>query len=163
MTHSTLHLAQSRAPPDLNDLDVRRRFESTVLGNPATVAVIGSSHYVGVPSIGFHELCSCRPIEGSNVTVVPLERGVEREVGFEGEGLVAVTRVEGRPLRAFPGTEDPSVAYRFGPDAYTTIDVDDGTIETYHTYPEFDLALFTRTTIETVPDERHRKRVVGGD
>ena len=55
------------------------------------------------------------------------------------------------------------MAYRFGPDASTTIEVEGGAIETYHTYPEFDLALFTRTTIETVPDGRHRKRVVGGD
>ena len=159
MIHQTLQFRHARKPPDLDRHDVLRRDEVTLLDEPATVAIIGSSHYVGVPSIEYYELCSCRPIEGSNVTEVPLETGVDRRMRLEGDDLAVETEIEGRPLRAFPGTDEASVAYRFAPDAYTTVDVDDGTIETYHTYPEFDLALFTRTVFETVPGETRERRV----
>jgi hypothetical protein len=159
MIHDTLQFRHARKPPDLDRHDVLRRDEVTMLDEPATVAVIGSSHYVGVPSLDYYELCSCRPIEGSNVTEVPLETGVDRRVRLEGDDLTVETEIEGRPLASFPGPEGTSVAYRFAPEAYTTVDVDDGAIETYHTYPEFDLALFTRTVLETVPGETPDRRV----
>ncbi|MEZ3145394.1 DUF2617 family protein [Halobaculum sp. MBLA0143] len=41
-----------------------------------------------------------------------------------------------------------------GPGAVTTLDPFDGGFETYHTYPEFDLALYTRTTLERVASGR---------
>jgi len=156
MTHTTLHLQQGRTPPDLASFDVRRRAEPSVRGTATTVAVLGSSHYVGVPAIGYYELCSCRPLEGPSVETIPLERGFERHVAFDHGGLAVETSLDGQPLAAFPGPEDVTVAYRFGPDAYTTVDVNDEAIETYHTYPEFDLALRSQTTFEMVSDRRSR-------
>jgi hypothetical protein len=154
MTHSTLYLDHSRTPPEIDALDIKRRVEPTLFGEPAVVAVIGSSHYVGVPAIDYHELCSCRRLDRSRVETLALGRSLNRRVRFEHDRLAVETRVAGRPLSAFPGPEGTTVAHRFGPDAYTTVTVDERAIETYHTYPEFDLALYTETAFERVPAAR---------
>ena len=156
MTHTTLHLQQGRTPPDLTRFDVKRRVEPDVRGTAATVAVLGSSHYVGVPAIDSYELCSCRPLEGHSVETIPLECGFDRRIKVERGGIAVETSLDGRPLATFPGPDDVTVAYRFGPDAYTTVDVSDDAVETYHTYPEFDLALRSRTTFETASTRRSR-------
>jgi hypothetical protein len=61
------------------------------------------------------------------------------------------TLVERRPLAAFPAEESFDLAYWFDDDAVTTIDLRSDGYETYHTYPEFDLALYTRTVFDSVP------------
>jgi hypothetical protein len=168
-----LHFAYAPTEPDLSAVDVKRVVPASLLGDPAALTVIGESHYVGVPALSFHEVCSCRPTAGetADVTaVVALERGVERSVSFETDRVRAGTRVEVRPLDAFPGAEGADAAFRFGPEAWTTISLGGGVApdesdatdsaetpaayETYHTYPEYDLAVYTETTLSRSGESR---------
>ncbi|MFC7130164.1 hypothetical protein [Haloferax chudinovii] len=146
-TLTELYFGYSADAPDLTTVDVKAVAPATLAGEPAVLTVIGESHYVGLPALGFHELCSCKPLPHERTHRTPLSVGAEREFSFESDRLDARTVVEGRPLDAFPGPEEATVAYRFGPEAWTTIRVADGGYETYHTYPEYDLALYTETTM----------------
>lgn len=150
--HTELRFAHLPSRPDLSALDVKCTVERSLAGATATLAVIGSSHYVGSTDLGFHELCSCRAVDAPDVAVLPLESGLDRTVTVERDDLRAETVVEGRPLAAFPGPADADVAWRFGPEAYTTIDSRGDGYETYHTYPERDLALYTRTALRLPTD-----------
>lgn len=151
MTHTELLFKHARTPPDLGEFDVKHRAEGTVLGESATVAILGSSHYVGLPAIEYHELCSCQPIDSETTIPLPRRTAIDKTRSFEADELAVETTIEGRPLDAFPGPDTATVSYRFGSRAYTTVDLTDGGIETYHTYPEFDLALFSRTVFESLP------------
>lgn len=142
-----LYFGYTADRPDLTAVDVKTVHPTTLLGRPAVFTVIGESHYVGVPALGFHELCSCRPLASATTHETPLTTAVEREFRFDGDRVTARTDVVGRPLAAFPGSEDATVAHRFGPDAWTTLRATEDGYETYHTYPEYDLALFTETRL----------------
>jgi hypothetical protein len=157
MSDETLHLSQRSERPDLNELDIKHSETRSLLGAEWTVAVIGSSHYLGSSELGYHELCSCEPVGGPSVVDVPLTVGTDRRFETDAGAATATTTVEGRPLSAFPGPDTADVAYRFGPDAYTTVDLSGRGYETYHTYPEYDLALRTTTTITTTIS--HERRV----
>ncbi|WP_042665235.1 DUF2617 family protein [Haloferax sp. ATB1] len=146
-TPTELYFGYSADVPDLTTVDVKTVAPATLAGEPAVLTVIGESHYVGLPALDFHELCSCKPLPHERTHETPLSVGAEREFSFESDRLDARTVVEGRPLGDFPGPDDATVAYRFDPDAWTTIRVGDGGYETYHTYPECDLALYTETTM----------------
>lgn len=154
MTQTRLHIGQLSAPPDLSSLDIKRREKRRLQGAAWTVTVIGSSHYIGSRAHGYHELCSCRPIDGRETMGFPLTVGLDRTVRTTTPTLEVETVIEGRPLAAFPGPEIADIAYRFGPEAYTTIRfVDDG-YRTYHTYPEHDLALYTSTALQSTTERQ---------
>ncbi|WP_202932690.1 hypothetical protein [Halorussus salinus] len=161
-----LHFAYATSEPNLDAFDVKRVVPSDLCGEPAALTVIGESHYVGVPALEFHEVCSCKPVSGDSTAVTPLESGVEREFAFETDRLRVETEAEVRPIEEFPGPDGTDAAYRFGPDAWTTIKLNSSpesagtdesaptpapdssaTYETYHTYPEHDLAVYTFTRL----------------
>jgi hypothetical protein len=171
--HTVLRLVHLPTAPDLAAMDVKRRAGGRLCGAPADVRVIGSSHCLSLPDRAFHELCSCRPlpelgveprddaapdggvpaatdaatVPAGRVRRVPLSPGVERTVTTDTGDLRAATTVEGLALDAFPCDRTFDVRYRFGPDAVTAIDLDGDRFETYHTYPEFDLALRSETVL----------------
>ncbi|WP_206425093.1 DUF2617 family protein [Halosimplex salinum] len=174
----TLHFVHSTGPPT-SDVRVFDSLTRDFLGAEFTFRVIGSSHYVSAPAYGFHELSSCEPVAGDDVTAVALDAGptpspaangdAPLRIDYETERLRCATIVDRRPLSAFPDEEPFDLCYRFDEDAVTTVDVGARGYETYHTYPEFDLALYTRTTFERVPaataeDDASAKRrgVAGG-
>ena len=154
----TLHFAYAAEAPTMASFDVKEVAPGTLLGAPA---------------LGFHELCSCRSLPGASLSValVPgLRRVFETEVGeVRVETEAAVTGLD-----AFPGADGADVAFRFDPGAWTTIDVgvdagEDGAVavdngghagerghdagyETYHTYPEYDLAVYTATRLVRIAD-----------
>lgn len=154
-----LHFAYAASEPNLEAFDVKRVVPSQLLGAPAALTVIGASHYVGVPALNFHEVCSCEPISGDLSAETPLRRGVEREFAFENDRVRVETSAEVRAIETFPGPEDADAAFRFGPDAWTTIELgatgdaersppaESAGYETYHTYPEHGLAVYTDTTL----------------
>lgn len=175
--HTTLRLVHLSAPPDLSALEVKLAADRPLLGATATVRVIGSSHCLSLPAYDFHELCSCRPLPDVGVTVreapadapgdgppepdgttvrvgrvrrVPLSPGVEREVATTTGGVRARTELVGLRLDAFPEDREFDVHYQFAPDAVTAVDVEDDRFETFHTYPEFDLAVRSVTTLSPV-------------
>ncbi|AFK20843.1 DUF2617 family protein (plasmid) [Haloferax mediterranei ATCC 33500] len=148
-TPTALYFGYTTEVPNLASVEIKTVHPETLLDSPAVFTVIGESHYVGLPALDFHELCSCKPLPSEQTHETPLAVGAEHEFHFESNRLDAQTTVEGKSLDAFPGPDDATVAYRFGPDAWTTIHVassGDG-YETYHTYPEYDLALYTETNL----------------
>jgi hypothetical protein len=176
--HTVLRLVHLPTAPALDAMDVKRRAEGRLVDARADVRVIGSSHCLSLPALGFHELCSCRPLPDLGVETVnnpaepdggavapapaaaatatvptrrvrriPLAPGVERTVTTVTGDVRAATTVEGLVLDAFPADRDFDVSYRFGPDAVTAVVLDGDRFETYHTYPEFDLALRSETAL----------------
>lgn len=144
-----LHVAYPADPPAFEAFDVRTLTPTTLLGVPCTVAVVGQSHVLTAPTLGYHEVCSCQSRPDDVAETVRLDPGATGQVA-EVVGAVALeTTVEVRPLSAFPGPDDATLAYRFAPDAWTTIAVADrgDEYETYHTYPEHDAAVYTATAL----------------
>ncbi|QLH77038.1 hypothetical protein HZS55_06900 [Halosimplex rubrum] len=174
MTSETLQFVHGTAPPT-DDVRVFDSLTRELLGAEFTFRVVGSSHYVSAPAYEFHELSTCDPVDADGATTLRLDGpttddatggrppngdrptadavdgDARRRLTHAADGLACATIVERRPLAAFPVDDAFDVAYRFGPDAYTTIDLAPDGYETYHTYPEFDLALYTRTAFESVP------------
>jgi hypothetical protein len=158
MTHDALQFAHGARPvtSDVRVFDVLTR---PLLGAEFTFRVIGSSHYVSAPAYDFYELASCEPVDAETVTTVPLAavgaeaRDRDRTLTYERDDLSCSVHVESRPLDAFPAERSFDLAYWFEERAATTIDVGEDGYETYHTYPERDLALYTRTVFERVPDD----------
>lgn len=147
---TALYFVYTPTAPDLDRFDVKRVAQAELLGQTATLTVIGESHYIGIQALGFHELCSCKSLPTETMHRAPLDETVERSFSFENEQCSATTRVETRPLDA-PDEHTADVAYRFGPDAWTTISVETNGYETYHTYPECDLTLYTQTRLHSGP------------
>lgn len=152
-TQTALYFAYTPTPPDLDRFDVKRVVPTEILDRPAALTVIGESHYVGVPRLGFHEVCSCKPLPAETMHCAPLEQDLEQAFSFGSEQLSATTVIETRSLDSV-SVEESDVAYRFGPDAWTTISVSSTTdaYETYHTYPEHGIALYTHTRLTIQPE-----------
>ncbi|WP_254521977.1 DUF2617 family protein [Natrinema caseinilyticum] len=169
MTGETLQFVHADRPPEVGDVRVFDSLTRQFLGTAFTFRIIGSSHYVSAPDYGFYELSTCEPAPsgGNGGTVVPLEPDrPSRRLAFETDALRCVTVVEHRPLAAFPpdrceaGWSDFDLAYAFDgdPEAVTTIEIGEDSYETYHTYPEFDLALYTRTAFTRIDGASTRER-----
>lgn len=183
--HTLLRLFHVSTMPDLRAIEVKRTGNCRLLGSTATVRVIGSSHWLSLPKLDFHELCSCRPLPDVGVAIagtgddahpdggvlgeagnsppmatvpaarvrhIPLRPGVERAVTSIVGEVQAETVVEGLSLQAFPAERPFDIGYRFGVDAVTAIVIDGDRFETYHTYPEFDLALHSITELTRVEE-----------
>lgn len=146
-----LSLAYATEPLSLDEFDVKLRETRRLLGVECAFYVIGSSHYVAAPALDLYELLSCRDLDEQRTTRVPLaDADGTHEVSFASDAVVVDTRIEARPLSAYPDPSTCDLAYRFGPDAYTTIDCRSDGYDTYHTYPEHELALYTTSTLERV-------------
>lgn len=154
--HERLYFAYTRTAPPLDQFDVKRVVSADLLGTPATLTIIGASHYIGSQQLGFHELCSCTPLDSESMYRVPLTRTVDRSFTFENDRLSASTTVETRPLSDRPDEQTADVAYRFGPDAWTILTVTADAYETYHTYPEYELTLYTRTRLTAITSAESR-------
>ncbi|MFC7072641.1 hypothetical protein ACFQJ7_17070 [Halovenus rubra] len=146
MTATQLHLVQTSDEQSLGDYDVKTTMTKTLLGETATFAVIGSSHYIACPTLGFYELLSCRDLTSVDTLTIPLTVGETAQITATHDTITTETVINAQPLREFPGLEAADIAYQFSEQAYTTITVRGQTeYETYHTYPEYDLALYSRT------------------
>jgi hypothetical protein len=164
----SLYLAYVPERPPLEDYDVKHREHRQFFGTEFTFTVIGDSHYIGAPALDFHELLSCKPIQAGRVKTVPLQSerqasGVSPQSGSVDSsdthterhrfGSVGVTtQIKTEPLSEFPGPQRFDIAYQFGPAAYTTINCrSTDSYETYHTYPEYDCALYTKNEFTELP------------
>lgn len=143
--------------PTLDAHDIKHRETRLFLDREFVFTVIGSSHYVCCEAANYHELLTCKqldtapptPRDGRRLTeTVPLTVGHTETVRHTLDGTGITVEIRGEPLSAFDSSETFDIAYRFDTDAYTTIDIlADGTYQTYHTYPEHDLALRTETSL----------------
>jgi len=153
----TLTFAHTDEPP-ASDVTVYASLTREFLGVQATFDVIGSSHRVSVPALEFYELSSCAAVENATGTRVALSPdGGRRELTHETDELRCVTTVDRFPLAEFDravGSFD--LAHRFAPEAVTTVDVGDHGFETYHTYPEHDLAVYSRSRVDRAASDPDR-------
>ncbi|WP_049924291.1 DUF2617 family protein [Halopiger djelfimassiliensis] len=156
MNSQTLRFVHDDRPPATDGVRVFDSLTRPFLGTEFTFRIIGSSHYISAPAYDFYELSACGPVPGGGceVTAIPLDPAQpSRRLGFETDTLGCETVVDHRPLSAFPTDRlrsrpdsfDLAYAFDGNPEAVTTIEIGDDGYETYHTYPEFDLALYTRS------------------
>ncbi|WP_185715472.1 DUF2617 family protein [Halocatena pleomorpha] len=148
-----LYFTYTRTPLSLDQFDVKRTVSAELFGTSATLTIIGSSHYIASRRLGFHELCSCRPLHAESMASVSLLESVDRSFTFENDHLSASTTLETRPLSDRPAAARADIAYRFGPDAWTMIRLTTEGYETYHTYPEYDCTLYSQTRLTAVTDD----------
>lgn len=145
MTVNTLYLAQFDDDQPLTAYDIKQRDRRQFLGRDWTFTIIGSSHYISCPDLEYYELLSCEPVENTAAKSIQLSVGTNHMTTYTTASLRVETFIEGRPLGEFPDPEQFELTYQFGDDAYTTINrLGQRVYETYHTYPEHDLALYTQ-------------------
>jgi hypothetical protein len=155
----SLYLAYPADRCPAGHFDIKHQETGEIAGYNAIFTVIGSSHCITVPELSYCEIASCEPIETEPAERLPLILGMARTVRYDSEHLTAHTKAEVRPLSAFPDPDTFDISYQFGPCAYTTIhQPESDTYETYHTYPERDIALYTRTqlTLADTPTDPNR-------
>lgn len=148
VTSQPLHfvLTTGEEPP-VGDVRVFETLESEVAGVDFLFRIIGASHFISAPEVGFHEVASCRPVSASAAVerVLELDSSGSERLSHRSEGIECDVTVDLGSLDAFPRNETFDLSYRFAPDAYTTIDIFETGYETYHTYPEHDLTVYTET------------------
>ena len=150
MTEQTVSFVHSTTPPP-SDVTVYSTLSRDFLGSTFTFRVIGSSHYVSAPAYGFHELATCDGVAVDNTATFRLNRQWEsRTLTHENDRVECETTVVRRPLAAFPRDRSFDLAYWFETDAVTAIDLRPVGFETYHTYPEFDLTVYSQTVFRRV-------------
>lgn len=154
MTTNSLYVeypAESACP---DAMDVKKTETFAVLGERFTFRIIGNSHVITAPALGFAELVSCRPLGEHPTTEVPLTQGYHDTVTARTGPVTAQTSIRCLPLDAFPRQSEFSLQYRFAEDAYTTITLREDThgYRTYHTYPGHDIAVYTQSSLT-----RHRE------
>ncbi|WP_247003642.1 DUF2617 family protein [Halosolutus gelatinilyticus] len=170
MTRDTLRFVHADRPPAADEIRVFESLTRPFLGAAFTFRIIGSSHYVSAPAYGFYELAACDPANPGDRTgtELPLDPNrPPRRLAFETDAFRCQTVVEHRPLSAFPhdrfrtdlGSFDLAHAFDGDPEAVTTIELDEDGYETYHTYPEYDLALYTRSAFTVVREPAARPPV----
>ena len=142
-----LHFAVGGTEPTVPGMEVYDRLETDLLSAPATVSVIGSSHFVAAPSLGFYETASCKPVEAPGVASLVLARDLKTTATFETPAVEGRSVARGEPLSAFPAERSFDLRYDFRERATTAVDVREDGLETYHTYPEHGLSLYTATTL----------------
>ncbi|MFC6976854.1 hypothetical protein ACFQL1_22530 [Halomicroarcula sp. GCM10025709] len=152
MTRETLTFVHSSTPPT-DEVTVFDELTQPFLGTEFRFRVIGSSHYVSAPEYDFYELSSCDPVESTGATIPLKDGGERRRLDHETDGIRCETVLEHRPLASFPAGESFDLSYWFGQDAVTAIALDKDGYETYHTYPEYDLTLYSRTRFTRLPDQ----------
>ena len=151
--HSELYLYHFEQQYEIRKLDIKKEEKMTVNELEFVFRIIGDSHYIECEELGFYELLSCKPTNEENNVVVELSKTSNSTVTdtVTETGANVTTILRGEPLSVFDETNNHDMVYRFGENAYTTISytVTDENITfcTYHTYPEFDVAFFSETTI----------------
>lgn len=148
--HTTLNFGFSTTPPQVTDLTVYDSVTTEFLGARFEFNIIGSSHYIQCPDLAYHEVFSCKTVDNTDVESLDLTGSFTREFTFENDHLAAETVIQTNPLDAFDPRQEYTLCYKFAEDAYTTIDLTDTGYETYHTYPEYDLALYSQTRFTDV-------------
>lgn len=160
------------APP-LDGVTVYASRRTTLLDAEFRFDVIGVSHHVSAPALGFHELATCVESPAAALRPLPLSPDLDERLRFETGSVAGVTEVWTVPGVDVSGAVDPgttpddadgrrsqpgrepavTVAHTFAPDAHTVVTVADtradatARYETYHTYPELDRTVRTATRL----------------
>jgi hypothetical protein len=140
-----LYLAYPTSKPNIATFDIKAQERKQFLNTSFRFNVIGNSHCITAESIGFCEILSCEPIDVDVLRTIPLNKTTEEQNKYKINGRNVSVTIKGKPLSTFPNPETQDISYKFAEDAYTTITtLSESVYETYHTYPEYDLALYTK-------------------
>lgn len=160
MTTERLYISYPDRPAYPDTLDIKTEQTVELLGTAFQLRIIGNSHFITSSALGFAELISCEPLGETPVAEVPLQRGHHETISADVGAVALDTTIRCLPFDAFPRDQQFTVRYRFDEDAYTAIAVspDSGAYTTYHTYPEYDLAVYTESRLTTRADTRQHGR-----
>ncbi|WP_211250861.1 hypothetical protein [Haladaptatus cibarius] len=164
-TTEKLYLSYTDEKPSLEEYEIKHQEVGEFFGHEFTFTIIGDSHYIGCEALQFHEFLTCNPIQsdttqpepGENlrrsphgmVNVVPITKGYTETLSHAIDDLDITVEFASEPLSSFSDPAEYDIAYQFGPEAYTSIDVlSEVCYETYHTYPEHGLALRSETRLD---------------
>jgi hypothetical protein len=149
MRTETLYISYPADSAYPETLELKTERTLSFLGEQFRFRIIGSSHFITAWALGFAELVSCEPPDADPAAEVPLTLGYQDTVSTRVGGTAVRTAVHCLPLDAFPRDVPSTLQYRFAEDAYTTITLDRpaGQYTTYHTYPEHDIAVHTRSRL----------------
>lgn len=147
--HNALRFGVNNEEPEIQSTTIEDTIYSNIkkefLGHEFVFNIIGSSHYIYCDNISYYEISSCEPVDASSIYTVQIDRDIDLEFSFESESVDTNTEVKSYDLDKFVKNKEYDLKYKFCEDAYTTINIENQSYTTWHTYPEFDLALFTRT------------------
>lgn len=147
--HDILRFGVNDEKPRLESTSIEdtiySKTEAEFIGHDFVFNIIGSSHYIYCNDISYHEISSCKPVNASSVYSIKINTNINLQLTFETRNIKTQTNVKSYSLDRFVESKDYDLKYKFSEDAYTTIDLREQSYITWHTYPEFDLALFTET------------------
>lgn len=146
MNHDVLHFGYEITDPDR--LNVYDETTIAVGGADCSVAIIGSSHCVRAPSAGFAEIVSCDRAAVSDGRAIDLREERGATVEYESDAVACTTTISVDPIERFPAEQSFDLRYNFAERAVTAVDAADRGYETWHTYPEHDCAVFTKTVFD---------------
>jgi hypothetical protein len=154
MTTERLYVSHPDRPAYPDTLDIKTEQTVELLDTAFRFRIIGNSHFITAAALGFAELVSCEPPGDGLVTEVPLQQGHHETISADVGAVTLETDVRCLPFEAFPRDQQLTVRYRFDEDAYTAIAVsrDSGAYTTYHTYPEYDLVVYTESHLTVRTD-----------
>lgn len=152
MNYDRLHFGYELT--DWDSLSVYDERTVSIDGIEFEMAVIGSSHAVRAPAVGFAEIASCDPGTVGDCSTIDLETGVERERRHDADDVACRTAIRVDSITQFPADESFDLRYDFAEHAVTAIAVGDRGYETWHTYPEHGCAVYTETEFDRVGSER---------
>lgn len=147
--HNSLRFGVNQEKPSLESTSIEdtiyAQTEKEFIGHEFVFNIIGSSHYIYCEDIPYYEISSCKPVDASSVYSIRLNTNINLEFKFTSDDIQTEIKVKSHELNAFDTDKTYDLQYKFAENAYTTINLNENSYTTWHTYPEFDLALFTET------------------
>jgi hypothetical protein len=157
MNYDALHFGYEITNPDR--LSVYDETTVTLGGVVFELAVIGSSHCVRAPSIGFAEIASCDDRALGDCRTIEIDERRSTTTEYEADAVGCETRISVDPIGRFPDERAFDLRYDFAERAVTAIETRTRGYETWHTYPEHDCAVYTETSFKRL----EQADWVGGD
>jgi hypothetical protein len=151
MTHDSdvLYFGFSTEPPTLGDDAVRTRIQRQLLGVPFRFEVLDASLHVYSTALGFHQVTSRRPIEGDDVDVYQFDpaAGIDHEFAFSA-GPVQIRTAVWTTAPAMSGADfDHDIHHDRDDGSVVAVGVGERSYETYHSVPDRDRTLRSRTVL----------------
>jgi len=116
------------------------------LGEPFSFKIIGWSHFITAPSIGYNELFASMDVTSGSTFTFDMNIDIRKEVAsFEIKDYLINTEIWVESYKKEINKKEYDLFYEFPNKAYTGIRILKSSYETIHAYPEFDKNIYTRT------------------
>lgn len=155
---STVNVLSGYDEPPADAYETYHSGEIWLNGVRYDVRIIGSSHYISADAEGslttpsvensygdhYHEMLSCYDVPDVYTSQYDITGALDTEL-HAGSLSFPTVELHSFPLSAFPSERTFDVAYKFDEKAWTTVDATGDGWETWPTYPELGVALYTET------------------